>query len=102
MRLLALVLLIIAATATVASAATTTSASLPAGIPPAVPTTRLVTSVPWLPATTTPTATTTTTTTTPAGNLPFTGLDLWPETVASVLLIGAGVTIRLRISPRRR
>jgi hypothetical protein len=48
------------------------------------------------PATTTTAAQTTATTAKPAGQLPFTGDDLIPETIAAVLLVAAGLAIRYR------
>jgi hypothetical protein len=50
---------------------------------------------------TTPVATQTATTAAPQqGNLPFTGDNLLPESIAAVLLVVAGVLLRLRWRPR--
>ncbi len=50
------------------------------------------------PAATTTTGTGTGTSTVPSGNLPNTGLNLLPETVAGLLLLATGVGMRVRRS----
>ena len=46
-------------------------------------------------------STSTTASATPNGDLPYTGLNLLPETIAAVALIFGGVLLRLRQGPHR-
>jgi hypothetical protein len=80
-------------TATAPSAPATTSVAT-ATTPAATATTPAVTA-------TTPATTSTAASATPNGDLPYTGFNLLPETIAAVALILGGLLLRLRLAPRR-
>jgi hypothetical protein len=72
--------------------------SVTAAASPLTTTTPLSSRVPWPLGTSARSATTTTATV--SASLPYTGDNLLPEAIGAILLIGAGVAIRLR--PRWR
>ena len=37
----------------------------------------------------------------PANTLPYTGIDGWPVAIAGALLLGAGLTLRVRLADKR-
>ncbi len=121
MRLAALVIAILLLCAPLACAAGTTTSPAPlvssvpflTGSSPTVTTATATTPTATQSATVatapTPTATTpaatgvatsTTVSATPDGDLPYTGLNLLPETIAAVALILGGILIRLRLRSR--
>jgi hypothetical protein len=113
MRLVALGIAILLLCVPVACAAGTTTTPLPlvssvpfltgtATTPAVTSTTPAVTSTTPAVTSTTPAVTSTTASATPNGDLPYTGLNLLPETIAAVALILGGILLRLRLGAHRR